>query len=206
MKSTIFGIGLVAAAAALGLVSCADDLASPSTTAVQIGATNYVTLPPTPSTEAPPVVTGGVQPEQTHTIEAGDLPVTIAKKFNVPFAELMALNGWVLEGQFVTNFPPVGTVIRIPAGGTLPGDTVPTTAPVGETPTQSTSEPTTTIAGGGDNCAPGSYEIESGDVPINVAKKFDTTVEALNAANANTAGYDSFYVGLAIVIPGKTDC
>ena len=32
------------------------------------------------------------------------------------------------------------------------------------------------------------------------------TVEALDAANAGTDGYSSFYPGLVIVIPAKTDC
>ena len=36
---------------------------------------------------------------------------------------------------------------------------------------------------------------------MKVAEKFDVTVEALDAANANTNGYSSFYPGLKIVIP-----
>jgi LysM repeat protein len=192
-------------------VACGDDAETTATTAVQIGATNYVTIPPTPSTEAPPVTTGGPQPEQAYTIEAGDLPVTIASKFNVAFADLMALNEWVLEGQFVTNFPPVGTVIRIPAGGTLPGETLPpepeTAAPTDETTTETTAAPATTLAGGGDNCEPGSYVILAEDTSRQrVADKFDVTVVALDAANAGTAGYAAFYPGLTIVIPAKTDC
>ena len=34
-----------------------------------------------------------------------------------------------------------------------------------------------------------------------MAEKFDVTVEALDAANAGTAGYSGFYPGLKIVIP-----
>lgn len=206
MKTTILGLGLVLASGALGLVACSDDAETTSTTAVQIGATNYVTIPPTPSTDAPPVTTGGPQPEQSYAIEAGDLPVTIARKFNVKFEDLMAINEWVLEGQFVTNFPAVGVVIRIPAGGTLPGETLPPETQTAS-PTQTTSAPATTLAGGGDNCAPGSYVILAEDTSRQkVANKFDVTVAALDAANAGTSGYSAFFPGLTIIIPAKADC
>jgi hypothetical protein len=39
-----------------------------------------------------------------------------------------------------------------------------------------------------------------------VAKKFDTTVQELDAINADTPGYSAFYVGLVIKIPAKTAC
>ena len=45
-----------------------------------------------------------------------------------------------------------------------------------------------------------------GDYLGKVASKFDVTVGALDAANASTPGYSSFYVGLEIVIPAKSDC
>ena len=48
----------------------------------------------------------------------------------------------------------------------------------------------------------GTYTIEAGDTTrLKVAEKFDVTVEALDAANAGTAGYGGFYPGLKIVIP-----
>src|SRR5687767_3554291 len=136
MRSTLVGMGMVAVAAVIGMTSCADNTAdgTTGTTAVQLTATNYVTVPPAASTLAPAPTTAGPQPEQEYIIEQGDLPVTIAKKFNVPFQELMDLNGWVLEGQMAIGFPPVGTPIRIPAGGTLPGETLPpSTAAAGVT-------------------------------------------------------------------------
>ena len=39
-----------------------------------------------------------------------------------------------------------------------------------------------------------------------MAAKFDVTVAQLDAANASTKGYNSFYPGLTIVIPAKTGC
>jgi LysM repeat protein len=38
-------------------------------------------------------------------------------------------------------------------------------------------------------------------VPVNVAKRFGVTLDALNLANANTPNYAAFYVGLVIKIP-----
>ena len=45
------------------------------------------------------------------------------------------------------------------------------------------------------------YSIVAGDVPVNVAKRFGVTLDALNLANAATPNYASFYVGLVIKIP-----
>ena len=45
------------------------------------------------------------------------------------------------------------------------------------------------------------YTIVGGDVPINVAKRFGVTLDALNLANALTPGYPQFFVGLKIKIP-----
>ena len=74
------------------------------------------------------------------------------------------------------------------------------------TGTTPSTETTTTIAGGQSACAPGEYTIVAGDYPAKVAKKLDTTVDALNAANVNTPGYASFYVGLKIKTPPKANC
>jgi hypothetical protein len=59
----------------------------------------------------------------------------------------------------------------------------------------------TTLSAPGE-CVPGKYTIQTTDTSrIKVADKFDVTVQALDAANANTAGYSSFYAGLEIIIP-----
>ncbi len=65
--------------------------------------------------------------------------------------------------------------------------------------TESTDAPP---SGSGDDCETGEYTITADDTTrLKVAEKFDVTVEALDAANAGTAGYSSFYPGLKIVIP-----
>lgn len=70
-------------------------------------------------------------------------------------------------------------------------------------PTESTLPPTTnaTQSEGEKTTTVTEYEIVAGDVPINVAKKWGITLEALNNANLDTAGYSAFYAGLKIKIP-----
>jgi hypothetical protein len=208
---------MVAAAtlAGIGLVACGGDAASPGITAVKVGATNYVTIPPAAST-IPPVTTAPDAPgsvlqfESTYIIEDGDYPSTVATKWKVKFPDLMTLNGWTLDANNnVPEWPGVGQTIRIPAGATVPGEPAPSTqtTPAGSQPTSATTAApptpttTTTIANASTGCD-GSYTIDVSDTSRKkVADKFDLTVAALDAANASTKGYSSFYAGLVIVIP-----
>ena len=69
-------------------------------------------------------------------------------------------------------------------------------------PTQSTlPAPTTVPVAGQVSAAAQDYTIVAGDVPVNVAKRFGVTLDALTLANAATPNYASFYVGLVIKIP-----
>jgi LysM repeat protein len=226
MKSMLVGLGMVTAAASLGLVSCAGPAASPSTTVIDVGATNFVTIPPVPVTPAPitvaPDAPGSVlEFESEYTLVDGDLPFTVAYKFKVDFQEFLDINGFTLDdNQFVPEWPSpaAGIKVKIPAGATVPGEpvpTVPTTAAPGTevssptvtdapTVTEETEPATTTTLSG--ECAPGSYVILEGDYPGKVAEKFDVSVGALNSANANTKYYSSFAVGVKIVIPAPSDC
>ena len=215
MRSMWVGIGLVVGASALGLVACGGDSATSATTAISVRPTNYVTIPPAPSTVAPVTsavdAPGAILPyETTYTIAQGDLPVTIASKWQVDFNALMALNSWVLEGTgssaYVSNFPPVGTSIKIPPGATVPGEPVPGAAPDSSvatttaTTTATSAAPTTVAEAEGEVC--GAYTITADDTSrVKVADKFDTTVAKLDAANASTNGYGGFYAGLEIKIP-----
>ncbi len=45
------------------------------------------------------------------------------------------------------------------------------------------------------------YTIVAGDVPVNVAKRFGVSLDALNLANVNTPNYAKFYVNTVIKIP-----
>jgi LysM repeat protein len=210
------GMGLVVAATSLGLVSCGTDEATTNTTTVRVGATNYVTIAPAPSTNVPvttaPDAPGSILQFQTeYVILEGDYPSTVANKWKVKFEDLMTLNGWTLQDNgIVPEWPGVGQTIQIPAGATVPGvppdPGVPTTTIAGTTAAPTTAAPETTVASttttteaAGSAC--GTYTVEEGDYPGLVATKIDTTVGKLNAANAATKGYSSFYVGLVINVP-----
>lgn len=69
-------------------------------------------------------------------------------------------------------------------------------------PTQSTLPPSTTLpAEGAPSAVAQEYTVVAGDVRVNVAKRFGITLDALDLANVNTAGYAAFFVGLVIKIP-----
>ncbi|MCX6523034.1 MAG: LysM peptidoglycan-binding domain-containing protein [Actinobacteria bacterium] len=210
------GMGLVVAATSLGLVSCGTDEATTNTTTVRVGATNYVTIAPAPSTNVPvttaPDAPGSILQFQTeYVILEGDYPSTVAAKWKVKFEDLMTLNGWTLQDNgIVPEWPGVGQTILIPAGATVPGvppdPGIPTSTIAGTTATPTTAAPETTVAtttttteAPGSAC--GEYTVAEGDYPGLVATKLDTTVGKLNAANSATNGYSSFYVGLVINVP-----
>ncbi len=200
------------AIAAVVLGACGgSDESSTSVTTLNLGSTAFVTLPPaTTTTTIAGQIEGVVAGEQEYVIQAGDFPLRVADLFGISVEDIGAYNGWAAcTSLSCPEFPGPGTAIRIPPGANNievaaadPG-TETVTGGDAEQPEEPAGD---TIPEAGDNCAAGSYTIEEGDVPVRVAEKFDVTVEALNAANANTQGYSSFYVGLQIVIPEKTDC
>jgi hypothetical protein len=176
--------------------------------------TEYVTLPP-PTTTIPPTTTLPPEPgsvltsEATYVIVEGDYPFVVANRFGVDFKEFVELNGWeIVDGQ-VPDWPAPGTTIRIPAGATVPGGpsvlvpvpTTTTTLPPGVLPVPSSEPPaeTTTTVDDGIGC--GTYTVAEGDYKLLVADKLNTTVDALDAANADTDGYGAFYVGLKLNVP-----
>ena len=208
MKSNVLLVALSAAV----LASCGASGSSSDPTVLGLTSTNYVTVTQTPTTLPPTTILGGVgNPGQVHpeegayVIATGDYPANIARAYKVAFPDLLAINGWTLVGNQVPEFPAVGTTIKIPPGWTEPGAVTDTsTAAAGSTTPTAT---TTTIAGGQSACAPGEYTILAEDTSrAKVAKKLDTTVDALDAANAGTNGYKSFYPGLKIKTPPKTNC
>ncbi|MGZ4763174.1 MAG: LysM peptidoglycan-binding domain-containing protein [Ilumatobacteraceae bacterium] len=206
MKSNVVLVALSAAV----LASCGTGGASSGPTTLALTPTNYVTVLPTPTTTTTTTLPGQagnpgqVHPEEgSYVIASGDLPSTIARKFKVKFADLMSINSWTLVGQQVPEFPAIGTTIRIPPGWTEPG-TAPATTGAGSGPPTNT---TTTLAGGKSTCAAGEYTILAEDTTRQkVATKLNTTVAELDAANAATKGYSSFYPGLKIKTPPKANC
>lgn len=200
----VFPLGGIAVAAAVALVTfgCGGDTDEASITlAPPPSATAYVVVdPPTTTTTVPPTqppvaatspVAGGGVPAPNPTeyeVQANDSVFAIASRFGLTPEELAAINGWA-DGIAHTILP--GDTIRIAAAPTTP---TPTGAPA------SGSEPS---AGGGD--CPTTYTIQAGDTTrIAVAERFGITFQEMDAANANTPGYDSFVVGTEIVIPCPT--
>ena len=213
MKSKVVVVALSAAV----LAACgAANGSSPDQTTLDLTSTNYVTVTQTPTTIATTTLPGGnpgaVHPEEgTYVIANGDFPSIIANRYKVKFEDLLAINGWTLVGSGssaqVPEFPAVGTTIKIPPGWTEPGAAPETSTDTGTGTGDTTpNQTTTTIAGGQSTCAPGEYTVVEGDYLGKVAKKLDTTVDALNAANAATPGYSAFFPGLKIKTPPKTDC
>jgi hypothetical protein len=224
MKSMLVGVGMVMAAASLGLVSCGSDAATPADSVIDVGPTNFVTIPPTPVTiptvtSAPNTPGSIIEFESEYTVVDGDYPSTVANKFHVNLQEFMTLNNFTLVGTgssaYVPEWTGAGQVVKIPPGAIVPGEpppTAPTTAaPGGGSPTDTTPVDTTPAATDPpasatttttSDCTPGSYTITADDTSRDkVAKKFDVTTAALDAANANTKYYKSFAPGVKIVIP-----
>lgn len=192
------------AVGALVLASCGSDGAggaTASTLNLDTEATNYIVKDPVTTTIAPLIDETDTTGEQIYIVQAGDYAIKVADLFQVPLEDLLNYNGWASGAEF--PFP--GQEVRIPPGGAAAG------APANDTPTEEPAAAETpvgeTIPEAGSNCEAGSYTIEAGDTSrVKVANKFDVTVEAMDAANAGTDGYSSFYPGLEIVIPAKADC
>ncbi|CAN0378331.1 unnamed protein product, partial [Phaeothamnion confervicola] len=199
---------IVAGAALLLLTSCGSDATGASTTVIQVGPTNFVTVPP-PSTTDPTATTAVPAPgetilsPQTYEIVGGDYPLLVAKKCGVTKDALDAANADT-DGYAVF---PVGVKINVPAGaligctGVVDAPTTTTAVAGGETPsvTTTTSKPaatTTTTEKLEDGAckAVGTYKIVEGDLPSKVATNFDVTVAQLDKANVTTKGYKNFVV------------
>ena len=180
--------------------------ATQSTIDLSAASTAFVVRPPATTDPVDTLADGDpdaiVEGIQEYTVQSGDAPYVLVTRFGISLEDLLGVNEWTDPSQF--PFP--GTVILIPPGAK--SVTASATTDSGDTSTDDATEatPTETIPDAGDNCSQGTYTIVEGDYLGKVASKFDVTVDALNAANASTSGYSSFYVGLEIVIPAKADC
>ena len=185
------------------LASCGatDDAATRSTIDLSADSTAFVVRPP--ATTEPPVDTAGeesgvVTTEQEYVVQPGDTPIGVANAFGVSLDELVSYNEWP---SAALPFP--GETIKIPPGGTAPGAE---SAAASTSTGDDEAAPAETSPDAGDNCSQGEYTIVEGDYEGKVAANFDVTVDALRAANTSTPNYSSFYPGLVIVIPAKSDC
>ncbi|HWM22527.1 MAG TPA: LysM peptidoglycan-binding domain-containing protein [Ilumatobacteraceae bacterium] len=217
MRSLLRPLGVIALglSPAILISACGDgDDETANTPVVPIDETSYVVKEPatTTTTLAPAdSVEGGISAvEQLYTIVAGDAVSAIASRFGITMEELANYNEWP-EGVGHPIY--AGDEIRIPPGSKIPSaaeadeddedaDTTDGTDAETESTDAETESTDAPPSGSGDDCEAGKHTITADDTTrLKVAEKYDVTVEALDAANVNTAGYSGFYPGLEIVIP-----
>lgn len=204
----------------LAMSACGDDSEAGSVPTFTVAVSSYTSRPPaTTTTTIDPgkLKPGDVVPqEQEYTVQSGDYLAGIAQQYGISADEIANYNNFadgvgevITPGQTIT-IPPNAKLPDTEAGPGGGSDETATTDELAGSDQVETSdggsqgdddEPST-----GDNCGKGSYTVEEGDYPIGVAQKFDVTPQALDQANAGTAGYSAFYPGLEIVIPAKSDC
>ena len=194
---------------ALVLSSCGSGESAATVPAVDLSAasTAFVVRPPATTVPIDPAAVADpdaiVEGTQDYTVVFGDYWYGLVARFDVTIDDLLNVNEWT----DINKFPNPGDVILIPPGGrSLAAVEAAATDTAAEADTGVEAAPTETIPDAGDNCSPGTYTIVADDFDGKVARKFDVTVEALNTANVNTAGYGAFFPGLEIVIPAKSDC
>ncbi|MFM7044170.1 MAG: LysM peptidoglycan-binding domain-containing protein [Ilumatobacteraceae bacterium] len=190
-RSVVLGTPLaLALCAAVVLSGCGEASTASTSTVVNLDSTNYFTIPPTPSTIATtttlpgPVLPGMLTSDITfYTVVGGDTPSGVAARYGITLAALDAAN---IDTSGYPAFL-VGIQIKIPPGATIPTSTVPQLEP------------------GDKLCIAGKYVIKDGDTPSGVASDFGVTLDDLNKANAQTAGYLNFIIGAEIIIPKNSD-
>jgi LysM repeat protein len=166
------------------------------------------------STTAPPAAGDGAAPAggtvagtQVYEVQSNDFLGAIADDFGIPPESIANFNQWEDGVQHIIH---PGDTINIPPGAQVPdaddeeGDDEDTSDDSDESAaTEAAEEEPDPDAE--PRCADGSrqgtYTIEDGDIPALVAESLDVTVEQLDEANASTAGYSAFIVGVEILVP-----
>lgn len=187
MRRMALATPVVLGFAVLG-VGCATDDASVSPTVAPIQPTSYVVkeLVTTTTTTLPPTTTtvlGQLMEPIEYIIVSGDNPSRVAERFSLSIQQLAEANA---TNPVYTNFLLGGTLI-IPPGAVLP-EAVATAVATGGATT-------------GANCTFEQHEVVAGDNPTVVARKYETSIEALARANATNPVYSSFLIGGSLIIP-----
>jgi LysM repeat protein len=150
-------------------------------------ATNTMVVPPTATVApvAPPVPVASVtataptetEARSSYTVERGDTLFSIAKRANIALADLKSLNG------LQSNVVAAGRSLKLPEG-TVMGPPSPRAALLAKPATIAPAS---------------SYVVRAGDTLFSIAKRFSTSVEALQRAN-RLAARATLRVGQRLVI------
>lgn len=187
---------------ALVLAGCGADSGTASTTLASLSpATDFRTIPTTSTTLSAAVATNADGSPATsaatdvYTVKAGDYPLKVAQLFGCPWEKIAGYNDLAPD-----KFPFPGQTLQIPFDCTPAGQPAESTAPPAssQTPTAtSSSAPPTTSKDGA-----GSYTIVAGDTVYGIAKKFNTTADALAKINGWSDGIKHpLYPGDKIKVP-----
>jgi LysM repeat protein len=191
------------------LSACGDD--EPTTEALIIQPSSYSTIV---STTAPVAAAqsgaspagGTVAGTQVYEVKSGDFLSGIASDYGIPPESIARFNDW--EDGINHPIHP-GQTINIPPGAQVPdpddeedeedsdAEDEDSDATEQEQEEVDPDDPPRCA----DGTRQGTYTIEAGDIPANVAESLDVTVDQLNEANANTPGYGAFIVGAEILVP-----
>jgi LysM repeat protein len=116
---------------------------------------------------------------QDYTVKSGDSMWAIAKANNLSTEDLLVANG-----MNKNDILQIGQIIKIPAQSS--------TAKI-EVVTADVYQPT------GYNAATTNYEVRGGDTLSRIARRFDTTINAIKAANSKNS--DTIFIGEKLLIP-----
>jgi len=180
----LISFAILLAATALTAAACSgDDESTPGTVAPPPAATPAPTATPLARVPEPIIVTGAGVPSSgipatedsvEYTVESGDTILGIAERFGVASDAIRAANAIENDEIFI------GQVLTIPRSTAAPGST--TTPPP---PSDGTT-----------------YTVQAGDTAFGIALEFDTTVEALAAANGMTEDeITNLQIGQVIILP-----
>jgi LysM repeat protein len=199
---------------AVALSACGDDggttqpsiIIQPSTFSTIVSTTG----PPAAASAGGAPAGGTVAGTQVYEVQSNDFLSGIANDYGIPPESIANFNQWD-DGLEHAIHP--GDQINIPPGAQVPD-------PEDEEDEEDSSDDEDTQDDSEDEdaqteetrdpdeeprCADGSrqgtYTIEVGDIPAAVAESLDVTVDQLDEANANTAGYRVFIVGAEILVP-----